>query len=1447
MKQTLLLLNLLLLLTLPLVGLRAQSVGIGIVAPDASAALDIVAADKGLLLPRISESARSTMVAPAAGLIVYQKDGAKPGFWYNAGGTGVLPSPPINWVRLTGSDGVSFDPGTGLQVGPGPVQGNTVIVGILAAGNTSGLPFAGLGTDARTVYLYQAADLAAAGLGAGPISKVELYVSTKASSGPYNNLALNLGLTPASSVSSFPGGLTAVYSSSYSTVAGWNGFALPTPFVWDGSSNLYLEICFDNTTTSLYDRTAMQPVAYTGTYGFVDFANTTAGCALTGGTPPASLLQVPVLRLSQGSAGSYSLPATGGSPGQILVQQTSGGAQWQDPSWQENGPAIFRNQGNVGIGVIKPLGRLSISPNSTEPKITLWDGGNPAQHYGFGVSSGQLNYHVDGAVSSHVFWQGGRNADGTELMRLRGNGNLTIGGTGQGDTRVEIVNDGGGAGGADDVVVRSFGASGGPGLSLQRARGSQAAPENLQRNDLLGDIGFGGRVSNLAAPGFNLSGMRSFYRGNGLTFATDLWFKTSGNASMALDSVGRLGVGTLTPAYRLDVSGTIHAVTGQGIVLDAQDRPLITRAWDVFTSGAYTGLGRWGLFMEPYNLTFGVPVLVGRDFQWATYNLDSSIGSQLMTLNQGGYLGLTNSTPGSRLDIVSDNLGGNGSDDITVRSYGPSGNPGLGLRRYRGTRAAPQNLQDGDFLGAFGLSGYFNGNENFFTLSGFEGYYRGDGSTQLSDLRVYTGGLERMRLDENGRVGIGLPAPQHPLHVNGAIAATTNKGVILDAQDRPLITRGFDAFTSGNYAGLGRWGLFMEPSSLTFGLPALTGPFGQRFQWATYDDNSLVSQQLMTLNNTGYLALGNLGADGPAARIDLIADNLPGGFADDILIRAYGAGATPAMNMRRYRGTRTAPANLQNGDLLGSYGLTGYINGLETPYGLSGIEGYYRGSGTTPLTDLRLVTSGLVRMHLDETGNVGINNVLPGYRLDVNGDVNSTTVYRAAGSPALYYGPNGPVGQSPNLFVGTGSLNGLAATGYYNTTVGNKTGLLLGTGDHNVAVGAEAAYSLQTGTNNVLVGTTAGYNNTSGSRLTALGSAALQNSVASGNASNTGVGYSAGLAVNSGSNNTFLGAGADLASGTQRSNATALGYNAKVDADNALVLGDNTVNVGIGLSAPTHRLHVATSVIGGQAVHAESSYLGTNDGRGVFGRAVNNPGYGYGGYFEGGYYGVWADGQGGNYSGEAWGVRGSSSGTAGIRYGVYGTAGGGTTAYGIYGTALGAAVNYAGYFQGNVHVNGTLSKSAGTFRIDHPQDPANKYLVHSFVESPDMMNVYNGNATTDAQGQAVVNLPAYFEAENKDFKYQLTVIGQFAQAIIAEKVRNNQFVIRTDKPGVEVSWQVTGVRNDLYAQQHRIVPEPAKTGTEQGRYLNPELYGRPSAEGIGSPAPEPAAKQARRR
>jgi hypothetical protein len=206
----------------------------------------------------------------------------------------------------------------------------------------------------------------------------------------------------------------------------------------------------------------------------------------------------------------------------------------------------------------------------------------------------------------------------------------------------------------------------------------------------------------------------------------------------------------------------------------------------------------------------------------------------------------------------------------------------------------------------------------------------------------------------------------------------------------------------------------------------------------------------------------------------------------------------------------------------------------------------------------------------------------------------------------------------------------------------------------------------------------------------------------------------------------------------------------------------------------------------------------------------------------------------------------SINGIGGDGIDAYGGKGGYAAGDGIYAQG-GSGGGYAGYFDGAVDVIGALSKPGGSFKIDHPLDPANKYLYHSFVESPDMKNIYDGNVTTDGSGTAIITMPAWFEALNTDFRYQLTVIGQFAQAIVAAKMNNGSFTIKSNKPGVEVSWQVTGIRQDAWANAHRIQVEVDKAPRDQGHYIHPELFGHegePSIAEMHHPRP-PATTPAR--
>jgi len=355
-----------------------------------------------------------------------------------------------------------------------------------------------------------------------------------------------------------------------------------------------------------------------------------------------------------------------------------------------------------------------------------------------------------------------------------------------------------------------------------------------------------------------------------------------------------------------------------------------------------------------------------------------------------------------------------------------------------------------------------------------------------------------------------------------------------------------------------------------------------------------------------------------------------------------------------------------------------------------------------------------------------------------------------------------------------------------------------------------------------------------------------------------------------GNSNIFDGSAGNVGIGTTAPTAT-LDVNGT-----ARVRGNATVNGSLGAGPIT----ASSSSSGGTGVYANAGSSGGSNGviaigaTGVagyttvagsialYGNAGNstasNGVVGYGATGVAGNSTI--TGSYGTYGNGSTGVWGNSTGT-GANVGVYGSGGsGGTGVYGVGDTwgvlgqsnsasgsgggfansSTGDALftynqsgGWAAFFDGDVDVDGNLSKAGGSFKIDDPLDPANKYLYHSFVESPDMMNIYNGNAITDGQGSAVVQLPEWFETLNRDFRYQLTAIGQFSQAIVASKVTNHQFTIKTDKPNVEVSWQVTGIRQDAWANAHRIPVEVPKADRDRGLYLHPELFGAPAEKNIG--------------
>jgi hypothetical protein len=361
--------------------------------------------------------------------------------------------------------------------------------------------------------------------------------------------------------------------------------------------------------------------------------------------------------------------------------------------------------------------------------------------------------------------------------------------------------------------------------------------------------------------------------------------------------------------------------------------------------------------------------------------------------------------------------------------------------------------------------------------------------------------------------------------------------------------------------------------------------------------------------------------------------------------------------------------------------------------------------------------------------------------------------------------------------------------------------------------------------------------------------------------------------------------------GTNTSTKSASAAVSGVAGNGTGVLG--TSNLGVGVSGVSTALYGLQGKGGYAGIRSDGVSYG-----GIFAASASGSiglyslGNGYGVYGSGNTYGVYGSGSTyGLYGGGGTGVYGSGStegitgttsnvngnavhGTGGM-YGVHGdnarTAGvrGDSNYVGVWAQApafalyaectatsgqnyaifgkSSAAGSYAVFAQGDAHVNGTLSKAAGSFKIDHPLDPDHKWLSHSFVESPDMMNVYNGNVVLDADGTATVELPDYFTALNRDFRYQLTTIGAHAPVYVASKVSDNTFRIAGGTAGLEVSWQVTGIRQDDYAKEHPIVVEAPKAAGQLGTRQFVAKGSRAKLMNVGPKEPAPVAQAARAR
>ncbi|MCG3132726.1 MAG: hypothetical protein FLDDKLPJ_03592 [Phycisphaerae bacterium] len=503
-------------------------------------------------------------------------------------------------------------------------------------------------------------------------------------------------------------------------------------------------------------------------------------------------------------------------------------------------------------------------------------------------------------------------------------------------------------------------------------------------------------------------------------------------------------------------------------------------------------------------------------------------------------------------------------------------------------------------------------------------------------------------------------------------------------------------------------------------------------------------------------------------------------------------GLTRTLTLGGARGSASpsfARLQFQNYDT--NSGQADYIGAAILSFNPSGVDSGDLRFHTTP----DLATGAVERVRIDHLGNVGIGTSTGGFPL--------TFADQLGDKISLH-------GQSGNHF-GLGIQTSLLQI-YTSTSAG----------DVGFGYGTSSSFTERMrikGNGNVGIGTT-----TPGFPLTFADQYGAKISLYGQSGNHAGLGVQDSLVQMYGANSAT-----DIA----------FGYGSSTSFTERMRIKGNG-RVGVGLTSPSALLHSRTTADGLSAVRGDGNAVAavgvegtSNDGAGigVLGRATTTTGFNFG------VVGRTSSSDGVGVSGEATRASGSNTGVYGYAhgtdgYGVFGDADG-TNGIGVHGQATGAS-GYGVFSTGNIAASGTKS-----FLIDHPLDPENKTLRHYCAEGPEPMNEYSGVVSLDRNGEAWVALPNYFESINRDFRYQLTCLGQFAPVYVREEIRDGAFLISGGEPGMRVSWEVKGVRDDAFVRTYGAPVEQAKTETNRGRFLQPELYGFTAEYGQFNRAPRP--------
>jgi hypothetical protein len=828
--------------------------------------------------------------------------------------------------------------------------------------------------------------------------------------------------------------------------------------------------------------------------------------------------------------------------------------QWEaQPSGSSN---VWELTGNSGTSATDFIGTtdaqdLRFRTNNIERMVVSQNG-----LIGVGISSPAVKLHVyDGFVGSQkdgLGWVGMSGAWGDPVISWNNTGYLRFGTTtvfddiATGWSQKMIISPSGDVGigisnpqvklhiGKDtnSVIfnqVASNNANIQSGIIIGRSRGSISTPLGLQNGDSFGEFGFighDGTSFDEPSAGIRAEATENFTstnHGAKLLFSTTSNGTSSGAERMVIDHNGNVGIGTITPNNTLHVNGTFqlqNASAAVGYVLTSTDA-LGNATWQ-----PSPGNSAWNLIG---NSGTGATDFIGttdaQDLRFRTNNTEK------MVITSSGNVGIGTNSPTYKLETIG---------DIKANAYYF---PEYTLDRSPVITARPVPVGQRDDAGVesselilFHSNDFAGGgccDDDYITLRSPAIRFQTYAVASVEDISNNLGSNTRMIIKNDGKVGIGIINPTQKFQVgdgNILISNTTNTAGEMRFAEPSTSGTNYTAFRAQAQA-----------ADITYNLPSSNGGAGTVL---TNNGSGTLSWQTPSSTPSWNLT-GNSGTT-PATDFIGTTDNVPLNFKVNNQV-----GGTISQNGPTFFGYRAGNGN--TGATSTSFGYQALESNTTGTFNTA--IGY--NSGRLMVSSFRMTAIGYNAL----TNNTASDNTAVGANtLTGNTSAQNNT---AVGSNALSTVTTG----GNNTAIGFNAMaNG---TGSQSTAVGSGA-LINSNGLNNNAFGLSSMGSNTSGTSNVAFGNSSLGTNTTGNDNTAIGTQSLFNN---NGFRNVALGYDAGNINTTGNNNIFIGYNANSSVGNL-TNATAIGYNATVSQNNSMVFGDGTINVGIGTSSPSQRLHV---------------------------------------------------------------------------------------------------------------------------------------------------------------------------------------------------------------------------------------------------------------------------------